>query len=160
MPLAVAEPDPATPFVPIVFALIVPLTDRSNGEPAPGVAICNVMALPFAPDIVLLETLKVNVPPDAIVTPPPPTLLFGWLFDNVFGWPAAAPPMIRSIVLWLLATNSTRSPGAPVKVLPLIVAFRIVPALRDSTDRLSLASMKLWFKPNCEPVTVSRFSVP
>src|SRR5215212_5883589 len=91
MPLAVAEPEFATATTPIVFALKVPLTERSNGEPAPGVAICNVIALPFASRIVLFETLKVNVPPDAIVTPPPPTLLFGWLFDNVFGWPAEGP---------------------------------------------------------------------
>src|SRR5262249_62064312 len=77
MPFAVADPDPATACTPIVFALNVPLTERSNGEPAPGVAICNVMALPLASRRLLFDMLKVNVPPDARVTPPPPTLLFG-----------------------------------------------------------------------------------
>src|SRR6185369_1216013 len=85
MPFAVFDPEFGTPLTPIVLALKVPLTERSNGEPAPGVAICNVTAAPFASRIVLFETLKVNVPPDAIVTPPPPEVFCAWLFDNAFG---------------------------------------------------------------------------
>src|SRR5215510_15048730 len=85
MPLPVAEPEFATPVTPIVFAFSVPLMERDAVETPPGLAICNVMALPFASRIVLFETLKVNVPADASVIPPPPTLFCAWLLDNAFG---------------------------------------------------------------------------
>ena len=62
MPFAVAEPEFATPVTPIVFALSVPLIERDAVEVPPGVANCNVIALPFASRNVLLDMLKVNAP--------------------------------------------------------------------------------------------------
>src|ERR1044072_6132915 len=87
MPLPLPlEPEPRTPNVPMVLLLSVPLKEVATVEPAMGAPICNVMALPFAPVIVLLDALKVVLLKPAMVRFEPPMLLFAWLLLMVLFW--------------------------------------------------------------------------
>src|ERR1044072_1263223 len=101
MPLPVAEPEFWTPPVPMVLLLSVPLKEVATVEPAMGAPICNVMALPFAPGIVLLDALKVVLLKPAMVRFEPPMLLFAWLLLMVLFW------KIVSIATLCVAVGST-----------------------------------------------------
>src|ERR1044072_2013468 len=102
MPLPLPlEAEPRTPNVRVVLLLSVPLKEVATVEPAMGAPICNVMALPFAPVIVLLDALKVVLLKPAMVRFEPPMLLFAWLLLMELLW------IILALATLCVAVGST-----------------------------------------------------
>ena len=128
MPLPVAEPESATPLVPMVLLSKVPSIW------VPALALKMVTALPLAPLMVLFRASKNMMPWEAKTMLPLPMLLAGWVLVMVL--PTPAPPTVTCMVVPVWPVKFMASLMEPVKVELVTLTWEVVPALRASTARL------------------------